>query len=638
MSMTMNFKKGRLIWEENLNILSSLAVEPKISFDEGITWMSLMSKAANLRNASRVTDSSIKYLGNNWKQLDVGFGFTPYSIPSIVNHTITKNETSGKAIGTYYYILRCINRDSPGLEETISNTYDATNTENNHSKVYTVSITEKSDITLYVNFAEYVSGIVLYEGYSVDGTTFPITLKLSYISNLSSSLLETLEINDNVIWLKQKFPFPKEGIVKINNEYIQYDNCEYLEHVTGDGIFNWKLTVKERGFLNTTPEKHIVSEDPYFSNVPVMLANHTAGFYGELPDKQFAKPVITDELLHQYLNFDEGKVEDIVINSETGLPNTSPTVLGQVMYDDTTVFNGYSIRLAGNGIIDTDVDTTKTMSIYMNIKIDSIQDNSEAVDTDPLHDPCIFGSNDGFWMKISRLNIKPYIGYRGTYITTIENNQMSSLAINDYHSLGVSWSKDPNSDYMRFSIYLNGKILQTVVSSILETDFESKRIYIGGFKQSETEFTNTIEAFYDDCRIYNRVLSLEDYKMIELERSRLNNIWCGKLELNENSLVDYSTTDGSNSINSYDPLFTLSYTFDTEPLLYGSGSNFSTVYDDTLLETYMTSGAIADHTTFTYPIDTNKIQVRFDLEGDGTGFTTPIIKNIALIVSEGSVS
>ena len=107
-----------------------------------------------------------------------------------------------------------------------------------------------------------------------------------------------------------------------------------------------------------------MSEDPYFSNVPVMLANHTAGFYGELPDKQFAKPVITDELLHQYLNFDEGKVEDIVINSETGLPNTSPTVLGQVMYDDTTVFNGYSIRLAGNGIIDTDVDTAKTMSIY----------------------------------------------------------------------------------------------------------------------------------------------------------------------------------------------------------------------------------------------------------------------------------
>jgi len=42
MSMTMFFKKGRLIWEEYTEGLSNLCIEPKISFDEGITWMTLL--------------------------------------------------------------------------------------------------------------------------------------------------------------------------------------------------------------------------------------------------------------------------------------------------------------------------------------------------------------------------------------------------------------------------------------------------------------------------------------------------------------------------------------------------------------------------------------------------------------------
>ena len=137
-------------------------------------------------------------------------------------------------------------------------------------------------------------------------------------------------------------------------------------------------------------------------------------------------------------------------------------------------------------------------------------------------------------------------------------------------------------------------------------------------KLTEEEFIVPISAFYDEWRVYHKVLGLEDYKMIELEKSNKNNMWCGKLELNVNSLADYTVIDASTALNTYDPLFTLTYTFADSETLYGSGSNFSTVYDDTLLLAYKTDGMIPSSDTFTYPIDTNKIQVRFDMEGDGT--------------------
>lgn len=641
MSMTMFFKKGRLIWEEYTEGLSNLCIEPKISFDEGITWMTLLSKAVNLRTGSRVTDSSIKNLDKNWKQLDVGFSFTPYSIPAIVNHEIIPDAVNGKDSGTYYYILRCLNKTSPGLEESENNTYDALNALNNHSRVYVVTLKEKSKINLFINFADYVSGIALYEGYSADGLTFPITLKLAYISNICNSLLETIEIADNTIWLKNKFPLPKEGVIKINNEYIKYSNCSYEEKNEGDITgYYWKLTVEDRGYLNSSPDRHIVSDDPYYANVPVMLANHTAGLYGELPDKQFAKPVITDTLLKQFLNFDEKTVVDLIINEETELPNTVPTPLGQVLYDNTTVTKGYALRLDSKGIIDTDMNFAKTMTIYCSFRLDKLLSGvvPGSLPAVPSLDPVIFGNDEGLWLKVSRANAKPYIGYKETTITPIENYKMQSIAINEYHSIGVSWHKDSASNYMKFYIYLNGKILQEVVSSILYDDFEENRIYIGGFKLTEEEFIVPISAFYDEWRVYHKVLGLEDYKMIELEKSNKNNIWCGKLELNTNSLTDYSVIDASTALNTYDPLFTLSYTFGSSELLYGSGSDFSTVYDDTLLQAFVTDGAVPSSTTFTYPIDTNKIQVRFDMEGDGTGFVTPKIRNIALIISEGSVS
>ncbi len=642
MSMTMFFKKGRLIWEEYTQGLSNLCIEPKISFDTGITWMTLLSKATNLRTGSRVSDSSIKYLGEGWKQLDVGFSFSPYSIPAIVNHSVTADAVNGKTAGTYYYILRCLNKTSPGLEETSNNTYDALNAANNHSRVYVVTIEEKSNITLFVNFAEYVSGIALYEGYSADGSTFPITLKLSYISNLCNQLLETVEIADTAIWLKNAFPFPKEGIVKINNEYIKYSNCTYEEKIIDEVPSNyWKLAVNQRGYLNSTPAKHLVSEDPFYANVPVMIANHTAGFYGELPDKQFSKPVITDVQLKQFLNFDEKEVQELVLDNETRLPVSSPTKLGQILWDNTTINNGYALRLAEKGIIDTNVNLAKTMTIYTKFRLESLPSfdgENTFVPASAQYDPIIFGNKESLWLAVSRLNGKPYLGYKGFLITTMENTQMQSIVVNEYHSIGISWTKDENSDYMKFSIYLNGRILQTIVSTIKEEDFEENTIYIGGFKITEEIFERTISAFYDEWRIYTRILGVEDYNKIELERSKLNNIWCGKLELNTNSLTDYSVIDASTALNTYDPLFTLSYTFGSSELLYGSGSDFSTVYDDTLLQAFVTDGAIPSSTTFTYPIDTNKIQVRFDMEGDGTGFVTPKIRNIALIVSEGSIS
>ena len=644
MSMTMFFKKGRIIWDEYLGELSPLSVEPKISFDKGLTYMSLLSQAVNLRTGSRVTDSSIKQLTNGWKQMDVGFSFTPYAIPTIVNHTITTDLVNGKNAGVYYYILRCINKDSPGLEETEHNAYDALNLTNNHSKVYKVVLTEKSNITLYVNYADYVSGIVLYEGYAIDDTTFPITLKLSYISNLCNSLLETIDAASNIIWLKNKFPFPNKGIIKINNEYIKYNNCSYIEKIEGNITGNfWKLDVEQRGYLNTVPAEHIVSNDPYFANVSVLLANHSYGKYGELPEKQFSKPVITTENLIQKLYFDEKEIQDLVINNDTELPSTVPTPLGQILYDDETVYYGKALKLIGNGLVDLDLNIKKTMSVFCRVQLEDVFSDINSQTSLPQtsrNDPVIFGNENSIWLKVSRVNAKPYLGYKNYQIISPENHYMSSIACHEYNTIGISWGKDINTNFTKFNIYLNGRFILTEITPINFIEFsEEHKMFLGGFKNEITNvLTNMFKGYFAEWRVYNTELSEENFKMIDMEYSLYNHIWCGKININNDSIIDYSDISGSNSINTYDPLFTLTYTFSSANELFGSGSQFSTVYDDTLLKAYKTSGLIEDSSSFTYPIDSDIIQLRFDMNGDGTGFTTPRIRNIALIISEGSVS
>lgn len=631
MGINTYFKKARLIWEEKTSGLSPLCVEPKVSFDGGSSWMSLLSQAANLRNGNSVIGSNIINLANNYKQLDVGFSFTPFCIPSIVSHELETDAVDGNAAGTYYFVAKCINKTSPGLESSDELNYDSANILNNHSKVYKVNVTAASKIHLYLNYPSYASGICIYKGYASNESTFPVSLKLCYVSNLTNALLETIDDNDTTIWLKNHFPFPKTGYILIDSEYIEYSNCAWATKssgtITGD---YWKITVANRGAKNTTPTSHIVSSDPGADLTPVFLAQHTSGYYGELPDLIHYKQPVTDADIAQYLVFDTNDIKDSATDS-FGVALTSPTVIGSVSYESVkdNNINGTFVKFSNSGVIDANLTTPSTGSIHCFMKLTNMLN----LETDPV----LFGNPLGFWVKISRFNLKPYFGYGDNELTSDENFYIPSLGINNLHSMGFSWRKDPNSDYLQIYLCINDNEILNEITSILYSDFDPKELFIGGIKLSSSAFSNGINANILDWKVYNRFLAKSDFISLFNEKINKSNIWCGKITTDKNSL-DYSAVSGSIALNVYDPLHTLSFTLSSLGDVQAIGREFSVIYDNTLLEKYFTDGTLPTSSTYTYPVDPDLIQIRFDMNGDGTGFATPLIKNISLIISDASLS
>jgi hypothetical protein len=625
MAINTYFKKARLIWEEKTAGLSPLSVEPKVSFDGGVSWMSLISQAANLRNGNAVVGSNIINLADNYKQLDVGFSFTPYCIPSIVSHELEPDATNGDLPGTYYFIAKCINKTSPGLELSSDLNYDSANILNNHSKVYKVNVTANSKIHLFINYPSYISGICIYKGYAANESTFPVTLKLCYISNLTNALLETINETTTTIKLTNKFPFPKTGNVLIDSEYIEYSDCAW----DSAGSF-WKLTVANRGAKNTVPASHVVSSDPGADLTSVFLAQHTAGYYGELPDLTYYKQPITDSDIAQFLLFDSNDVRDAVTDSY-GVPLTSPTVIGSVSYEtvkDNTI-NGTYVKFSNSGVISANLTTPLTGSIHCFMKLTNM------LETDS--DPVLFGNPLGFWVKISRFNLKPYFGYGENELTSDENYYIPSLGINTVHSVGFSWRKDPDSDYLQIYMCIDDAEVINEITTILYADFIPQSLNIGGIKLSSSSFSNGINANILDWKVYNRFLAKSDFTALYNEKLNKSNIWCGKITTDINSL-DYSTVSSSIALNTYDPLHTLTFTLSSLSDVQNIGSVYSVIYDNTLLNKYFTDGLLPTSSTYTYPIDPDLIQIRFDMTGDGTGFVTPIIKNISLIISDASLS
>lgn len=624
------FKKARLIWEENIANLSANSVDPKISFDGGYSWMSLLAQASGLRLGSNVLGGEIKSLPDGYKQLDVNFGFTPYCIPEIINHETVSDSINGNEAGTYYFIAKCINASSPGqFPADISS--DEINLTNNHSRVYKVNLTEEGKIILYITFPYHCSGICIYRGYAENDVTFPVTLNLVYVSNLTNVLLEDVTGTDSIIWLKNKFPFPNSGTVLIDSEYIKYRSCVYANKSTGSitGDF-WKLTVDDdgRGANGTTSVPHTGSSGYYTEDdTPVYLANHESGFYGELPGLIYNRKKFTDPSLKQFLVFDDKFPRNLITNS-SGIPLTSPSIIGTASYQENiTGIDGTALSLTGTGIVDSKYTLDKTGSIQCFFSLTDVS----SID----YDPVIFGNIDGFWVKVSKFNLKPYFGYGANKITSNENSYIPSLGINVINNIGISWRKDPDSDYLQIYMFIGDNEVLNYVTNILYSSFDPKLFYIGGFKLGAS-IEKPIKANYLDWRTYDSFLTKADFEYITQEKFGKSSKRCGKIVI-DNSLPDYSIIDTQNRLIDFDPIFNLSYTFESNAELTDAGRDLGIIYDHTLLNGYL-NGSYPTEEAFAYPIDPDMIQIRFDLTGDGTGFFTPIIKNIALIISDTAFS
>jgi hypothetical protein len=112
------------------------------------------------------------------------------------------------------------------------------------------------------------------------------------------------------------------------------------------------------------------------------------------------------------------------------------------------------------------------------------------------------------------------------------------------------------------------------------------------------------------------------------------NVYCGKVTVDTN----YKDLSGYNvNLGDYEPL--IDTTIDTT---VDGGSDFGVYYDDWLIEKLLTDPTIYSGERISYPIESDSIQVRFNMHGydvsnESSGYYSPVLKNISLIISEESL-
>lgn len=619
MAFNVFFKKGRLIWDEYIPpSLANDALVPQVSFDKGYSWMSLKDQVKSLRSGNNVYGGNIESLNNGFRQVDISFTYTPTAIPKISDYTLEPDSTNGLAPGTYYFAVGCLNYDTPCMNPAGSDNYYATGQFSEPiSKLVKITISSKSRVNLFVNYPEYTRGLCIYYGQESGGT---VNLKLYHVTNLVQLLNNNITASSSeTIILKNKYPFPNNGIIKIENEYIKYTACNW------NGT-NWALTGLTRGLYNTTPAVHT---NPTGENIPIYLAMYeNGGLYGEIPDRIYARPELDSDLV-QYLNFDSSTPLDLVDNTRQIIE------IGEVNYSSLWTMLSSSLKLSGRGYINSNYDLTTNIadygSIHFYISFESFVDNENI-------DPYIFGTADGtgLWMRISRITNKPYFGVGEVTIIGSEDFRVPSLTKDGYDRIGLAWRL--NSDgFMEFDFTING--YSFITESTLIPKFSSNEfnrftpgiLLIGGVSINPNTSFN---GYIDDWRVYNRALTLEEFNSIHTYMLSRPNVYCGKITIDNN----FKDLSGANiSLNDYEPL--IDTVINTS---VNGGRDFGIYYDDWLIEKLLTDHTILSGERITYPIESDTIQLRFDMHGydasdESSGYYTPILKNISLIISEESL-
>jgi len=619
------FKKGRLIWDEQIpSALGNDCLSPAISFDRGYSWMDLGDLTTKLRNNEQVYGGKIVSRNNGFKQVDISFGFTPMCIPSIDDYELEPDSVNGLDPGTYYFAVGCLNHDTPGMLSISSGSnYYATGDSANGqpiSRLVPIDITTKSKVKLYVNYPPFTRGLCVYYGKDNAGT---INLELYLVTNFVQLLSSDITPGSSTIVLANKYPLPKVGIVKIENEYIRYSDCTWNSTNS-----KWELTGLTRGILNTSPAAHT---NPLGGNLPIYLALYDGGIYGELPPRVYSRPKL-DPSLVQYINFDKQQPIDLI-------GGTNPSVAaGTVNYSSNWKIVSTALNLSGSGFLTTNYDLTANIpdegSIHFYISFEGFNSDQSSSKIDPF----IFGSETGLWMKISRITNKPYIGYNDIQISSPEDFRVPSLTKNDYDRIGLTWQVDSNN-MMVFKLTINGYPFITKNTDILKYSsndpitFNPGILFIGGTSISPGNNTCFI-GYIDDWRIYNKALSYDEFQDIHAYLMSYPNIYSGIVTIDEN-FYNYNTTTNT-ELENYEPL--IDKIFDISTATYMSaGHDLGVYYDDWIIKKLLTSSDIASGERIVFPIDSDTIKIRFNMKGDSAGEFTPILKNISLIISEDSL-
>ena len=112
-------------------------------------------------------------------------------------------------------------------------------------------------------------------------------------------------------------------------------------------------------------------------------------------------------------------------------------------------------------------------------------------------------------------------------------------------------------------------------------------------------------------------------------------IYTGQISINTD-FYDYSTVTNT-SLQNYSPLIYKNFN-GISTVANEAGLDYGIFYDDWAIDSFLSSSTIPSGGKISYPLDSKTVQVKFDMTGSVDGFLSPIIKNIAVIVSEASLS
>lgn len=618
-------KKIRVIWKENMNGLSISANEtiiPNISFDGGITWISLIGEAAEARKNYNPIENS-HFMSNDandgYIQVELSAAMTPIPTPEIAEIIVTQTNSSNPGAfppGTHFFVCQIETHDTPGSETSPKKVY----TTGPISKPKSVVLTEYSIIDLQIRYPEYSKGIVIYHGTGELTNDDPgLDANLHLITNLTNILKEDLEPTADEIILKHDFPFPPVGIVKINNEYIAYNACVKIS----DG---YKLRIAPQGRDVRQTQKGNIPK--HKSGLQVFLASLTGGKYGELPEKIY--PYINyPKSLTSYLHFNSLPNADntvALINAIQGAPN--PLRMGAVFtYTKEKGMSGSCVKFNGSHIINPQVE--------LNDKVGSIHFYMKLYENIPDTNPYIFGSEDGLWARIFKENGCLEVGYKDKILLNHSDLRSMNFQIDQWHSLGFSWTVDTDHNLLLFSIYQDGNLDITSTYNLEENennilrDWTLGSPYWGGLKTLQLDtstgynFKDAISFYLDDVRYYNVYYDEMMFKHIDTELMNNADAYTGKLPLyyiSESNELFYPNTN----IDKYDPSYHKTIKVKKE-----SGFSYGTTIDTTLIKM---DGNVSDNSKFVYPIDATSVKLKFDMRG--TNQITPTIKDVMMIISD----
>jgi hypothetical protein len=635
MSEFMN--KIRVVWKESVD-RSIHTLSPSLSFDGGLYWISLSENVNVMRQQEVVSTDTMerKSLGDNYYQMDVCISPTPVVIPFIERVEI-KNSAFGFASGKkWYFAVASESYDVPNISKedgSIRNTYFHSPL----SKIECVDLTNKTgnfEIDLFVKYPDFINGILVYVGES------PESMVLYQHTNMATEIFDNgstqspyfIAESDNVIYLRNADYFPKtNGIVKIDSEYIQYSLLESVENVLTTGIPGYKMTVAQRGYWGTKPEKH------YSMNKnPVLLSNHRfGGQYGEIAPKIWPKLQMVPNLI-QYLPFDNSDYSNYLIKD----PDTTSEVLMQDVLEVPTNQNGLSfskeisitqfgqsLKMNSISCLNPNIAWTKINSagdtevvnglpasgtIHFYVALDSLPKPSENGIFE--EDKFLFGEDSKLWMRVSNKTMKPYLGFgvkeNGLFTDknlSLENDSsVPSLKIGQFTEIAVAWDTEidsSNKAIKQIYFYVNNELIDTYS---IPNDPNLGAPFLGACRQTKNVNIplHIFKGYIDEWRVFNRCLDQDD--LIELSQfvKTSNRDYCGKYSLFDDSQYKFLAKPYFEI--SASPIATISLTKDQYPNIF---NDFNVAKPNDCVCIYF--GNVKQTSGYTVSKNTNQITITF---------------------------